>query len=138
MVKESGALWKRYVDWLYQHKDLGLFLDVSRIGFTDEFLEKMEPMFQKAFKDMKELEKGSIANPDEGRMVGHYWLRSPKLAPKSILTLQIEQTLDSVCAFADDVISGKVSLLVIYLFIYILISNLFVTFDFDVIKVVLG
>ncbi len=30
---------------------------------------------------MLEIEAGAIANPDEGRQVGHYWLRAPDLAP---------------------------------------------------------
>lgn len=63
---------------------------------------------QKAFKAMEELEKGAIANPDEKRMVGHYWLRSPHLAPNGILKEQIEKTLDSVCEFAEDIISAKI------------------------------
>lgn len=109
LEKKPNALWKRYVEWLYQHKELGLYLDISRVGFNDEFLEEMEPRLQKAFKDMEDLEKGAIANPDEGRMVGHYWLRSPHLAPNSFLRLQIENTLETVCQFANDVVSGKVS-----------------------------
>ncbi|KAL3845765.1 hypothetical protein ACJIZ3_003168 [Penstemon smallii] len=108
LEKDPRALWKRYVDWLYQHKELGLYLDVSRVGFTDEFLKEMEPRLQKAFKDMEDLEKGAIANPDEGRMVGHYWLRNPNLAPKAFLTLQIKSCLDQICQFADKVISGKI------------------------------
>ncbi|CAL9167108.1 unnamed protein product, partial [Musa hybrid cultivar] len=106
--KDPIKLWRRYVDWLYQHKELGLFLDVSRIAFTDEFLAEMEPRLQKAFHAMQELEKGAIANPDEGRMVGHYWLRDPKRAPNSFLRLQIENTLDAICKFADDIISAKI------------------------------
>lgn len=109
LEKDPRELWKRYVDWLYQHKELGLYLDVSRIGFADEFVEEMEPKFQQAFKAMEELEKGAIANPDEGRMVGHYWLRKSELAPTSFLKTQIENTLDAICSFADDVVSGKVS-----------------------------
>lgn len=101
-------LWNRYVDWLYQDKELGLYLDVSRIGFSDEFYEAMLPRFVKAFKHMKELEGGSIANPDEGRMVGHYWLRKPELAPTPYLQKLISDTLDRVQQFADDVISAKV------------------------------
>ncbi|KAK7845757.1 glucose-6-phosphate isomerase 1 [Quercus suber] len=108
LEKDPRALWRRYVDWLYQHKDLGLFLDVSRVGFSDEFVAEMEPRFRDAFKAMEELEKGAIANPDEGRMVGHYWLRNPKLAPKSVLTSQIESTLVAVSSFANDVVSGKI------------------------------
>jgi glucose-6-phosphate isomerase len=102
------VLWNRYVNWLYQDKELGLYLDVSRIGFTDEFYEAMLPRFEKAFEHMKELEGGSIANPDEGRMVGHYWLRKPELAPTPYLQKLISDTLDSVQKFADDVISAKV------------------------------
>ena len=109
LEKDPGALWGRYVDWLYQHKELGLFLDVSRIGFTDEFVEEMEPKFQAAFRAMQELEKGAIANPDEGRMVGHYWLRNYNLAPNQFLRSQINNALDAVCKFAEDVVSGKVS-----------------------------
>ncbi|ONK74179.1 uncharacterized protein A4U43_C03F3620 [Asparagus officinalis] len=101
-------LWHRYVEWLYQHKELGLYLDVSRIGFSDEFLQQMEPRMQRAFEAMRELEKGAIANPDEGRMVGHYWLRNPKMAPNAFLMQQIEKTLDSICAFADKIISGEI------------------------------
>ncbi|KAI8023695.1 hypothetical protein LOK49_LG03G00341 [Camellia lanceoleosa] len=67
----------------------------------------MKPKFQAAFKAMEELENGSIANLDEGRMVGHYWLRNPKLDPKSILRLQIENMLEAVCKFADDVVSAE-------------------------------
>ncbi|KAH6781191.1 phosphoglucose isomerase 1 [Perilla frutescens var. hirtella] len=108
LEKDPRELWKRYVDWLYQHKELGLYLDVSRVGFTEAFFGEMEPRIQKSFKDMEELERGAIANPDEGRMVGHYWLRNPKLAPKPILTNQIETTLERISQFADQVISGKI------------------------------
>ena len=31
--------------------------------------------------EMEALEAGAIANADEKRMVGHYWLRAPELAP---------------------------------------------------------
>ncbi|CAN1340870.1 Glucose-6-phosphate isomerase 1, chloroplastic [Linum perenne] len=109
LEKDPKALWRRYVDWLYQHKELGLYLDVSRIGFTDDFYREMEPRFQQAFDSMRDLEKGSIANPDEGRMVGHYWLRDSKLTPTPFLKTQIETTLDLICSFADQIVSGKVS-----------------------------
>jgi glucose-6-phosphate isomerase len=68
----------------------------------------MEPKMQKAFKAMEELEKGAIANPDEKRMVGHYWLRSPHLAPNRVLKDQIEKTLHRICEFAEAIITAKV------------------------------
>ncbi|XP_020597244.1 glucose-6-phosphate isomerase 1, chloroplastic isoform X2 [Phalaenopsis equestris] len=106
--KDPVSLWHRYVDWLYEHKELGIYLDVSRIGFTNEFFETMEPRMQRAFMAMQDLEKGAIANPDEGRMVGHYWLRNVALAPNSSLRSQIEQTLNAICEFADKIISTKI------------------------------
>ena len=48
---------------------------------------------QKAFAAMDELEKGAIANPDEKRMVGHYWLRAPELAPTPEIAAEIADTL---------------------------------------------
>ncbi|CAI0447967.1 unnamed protein product [Linum tenue] len=108
LEKDPQALWRRYVDWLYQHKELGLYLDVSRIGFTDEFFREMEPRFQQSFDAMEDLEKGAIANPDEGRMVGHYWLRNSELTPTPFLKTQIESTLDRICSFADEIVSGKI------------------------------
>ncbi|KAF0894368.1 hypothetical protein E2562_038485 [Oryza meyeriana var. granulata] len=59
------------------------------------------------FAAMRELEKGTIANPDEGRMVGHYWLRDPGLASNSFLCTKIETTLDHILAFSHDVVSRK-------------------------------
>lgn len=109
LEKDSRTLWRRYVEWLYQHKELGLYLDVSRVGFTDEFVREMEPRFQAALRAMEDLEKGAIANPDEGRMVGHYWLRDSSRAPTAFLKTQIDNTLDAICSFANDVVSGKVS-----------------------------
>jgi glucose-6-phosphate isomerase len=55
---------------------------------------------QRAFAAMKDLESGAISNPDEKRMVGHYWLRTPELAPKPELQTEIESTLAQVKQFA--------------------------------------
>ncbi|KAG9137433.1 hypothetical protein Leryth_020631 [Lithospermum erythrorhizon] len=68
----------------------------------------MEGRFEKAFEEMEKLEKGAISNPDEGRMVGHYWLRNSNLAPKPILTQQIDDALHSILAFANHVVSGTI------------------------------
>src|ERR1700736_1713625 len=54
-----------------------------------------------------ELESGAIANPDEKRMVGHYWLRNPALAPNAELRADIEETNKRIKKFAADVHSGK-------------------------------
>lgn len=99
------ALWQRYQDWLYHHEGLGLFLDVSRMRFDEKLLAELEPKFQAAFKYMDRLEQGAIANPDENRMVGHYWLRNPSLAPQQ-LQKEIEASLLNIEDFADKIHKG--------------------------------
>lgn len=105
-------LWQRYKEWLYYHEGLGFYLDISRMGFDQAFLQAMEPRFDKAFQDMAALEAGAIANPDENRMVGHYWLRDPDLAPTPELRQDILDTLTKIEQFASQVRTGEFILLV--------------------------
>jgi len=104
----ASALWQRYQDWLYYHEGLSLYLDVSRMQFDDRFVETMMPKFEQAFVQMKDLEAGAIANPDEQRMVGHYWLRNPDLAPSEDLKKDIIETINEIETFARDVHSGAI------------------------------
>jgi glucose-6-phosphate isomerase len=105
---DADVLWQRYQDWLYYHEGLGFYLDVSRVRFDDTFVETMQPKFEKAFRDMDALEKGAIANPDENRMVGHYWLRDADLAPTSELRQEILKTLEEIEDFANKVLTGGI------------------------------
>ena len=75
-------LWQRYQRYLCRVPALGLTLDVSRMRFDDGVPRPDGPAHRRRrFAAMDALEKGAIANPDENRMVGHYWLRAPDLAP---------------------------------------------------------
>jgi glucose-6-phosphate isomerase len=103
------ALWKRYQQSLCACPGVGLTLDISRMAAPDEFLASMEPAMKQAYDAMARLEGGAIANPDEQRMVGHYWLRDPGRAPQAALKDAIERTVADVKAFAGDVHSGKVA-----------------------------
>jgi len=105
---DAAALWQRYQDWLYYHEGLEFYLDISRMRFDDAFVEAMQPKFEKAFKDMDALEGGEIVNPDEGRMVGHYWLRDPDLAPTRELQQEISQTLEQIEAFTEKIHTGAI------------------------------
>jgi len=101
-------LWKRYSSFLCHAPEIGLSLDISRMKFDDGFLDRMEPAMQQAFAEMKALEKGVIANPDEGRMVGHYWLRNPSLAPSPEVQLEIDAAIDLVVTFSDQIHIGAI------------------------------
>ncbi|MGB7085175.1 MAG: glucose-6-phosphate isomerase [Phormidesmis sp.] len=106
---DAAALWKRYQDWLYYHEGLGLYVDVSRMSFDDAFVTQLTPRFEDAFKAIEALEGGAIANPDEDRMVGHYWLRNPELAPSDELKKDITGTLSAVKNFANKIRSGEIT-----------------------------
>lgn len=100
--------WKRFKEFYLPIESLGFSLDISRIQFPDNYLSDMNAPIQKAFEDMEALEKGAIANPDEERMVGHYWLRNPELAPDKSLTREIESTNKHILSFAEKVHKGEI------------------------------
>jgi len=106
---DAAALWKRYQDWLYYHEGLGIYVDVSRMSFDEAFVKQLTPRFEQAFEAIDELEGGAIANPDENRMVGHYWLRNPELAPSDELKKDVTETLSAVKAFCAKVQNGEVT-----------------------------
>jgi glucose-6-phosphate isomerase len=95
----------RYVEY----PELQLALDYSCMACDDEYLDSLNVGLEKALEAMAQLEHGAIANPDEGRMVGHYWLRAPELAPSDTITSDIRQALSSVKQFASDVLSGSIA-----------------------------
>src|SRR5262249_35637292 len=103
----TNDLWRRYCQYLCAAPELGLTLDVSRMTFDDGFLARMEPAVQSAYAAMDALEKGAVANPDEKRMVGHYWLRAPELAPTPQIAADVRDTVARVKAFAADVHAGR-------------------------------
>lgn len=100
--------WERFQKYYTEFPAAGLAVDLSRMKVSDEFFASMEPDVKKASADMAALEKGAIANPDENRMVGHYWLRNPALAPTQEIRDEIEQTTKRVIEFATRVHTGQI------------------------------
>ncbi len=101
--------WDRFKSHYYHNARLGFGLDVSRMPFPDDFLESMAPRLQQAFRDMEALEAGAIANPDENRMVGHYWLRAADLAPTPELRETITSAIAAIKTFVADVHAGRIA-----------------------------
>jgi glucose-6-phosphate isomerase len=102
-------LWQRYQQYLLRYPDLGFSIDISRMKFGDDFFARMEPLVSRAFEDMKKLEAGEIANPDEGRMVGHYWLRNSALAPTPELAAGIDNDIADCKSFAAKIHRGEIT-----------------------------
>lgn len=108
MNDSKPQLWQRFQQFYTAWPDLGLALDLSRMKFAEDYFSSMVAPLQQAFKEMAELERGAIANPDEKRMVGHYWLRNPALAPTPEFRTEIQQTVSAIKAFAAEVHSGSI------------------------------
>jgi glucose-6-phosphate isomerase len=100
--------WERFQKYYTEFSTLALAVDLSRMNVDDAFFAKMEPRMQKAFADMAALEAGAIANPDENRMVGHYWLRNPLLAPTPEIRREIEETVVRIKDFATKIHTGEI------------------------------
>jgi glucose-6-phosphate isomerase len=106
-MKKEGQ-WKRFRDRFLNHDALGISLDLSRVRWPDGFPERMRPEMEGALEAMAGLEAGALANPDEGRMVGHYWLRAPELAPDEAIGTHVREAVAQVRRFAAGVHAGRI------------------------------
>jgi len=100
--------WQKLENNLYYDPAARLMLEYGGMAMDEAFLAAMEPAMGDALAAMDELEKGAVANPDEGRMVGHYWLRAPELAPTEALREEIVTARRAAETFAADVAAGRV------------------------------
>ena len=105
----SNQLWDRFKKFYFEFPTINLGLDISRMKFRDEFIEDFRPRLEKAFKAMDELEAGGIANPDENRMVGHYWLRNSQLAPTTEIRDSINKAITMIETFSSEVHKGIIT-----------------------------
>lgn len=101
--------WTRYCQSVIRYPKLGFSIDFSLMDIEDAFYASMQPKIDKAFAGIAELESGAIVNPDEQRMVGHYWLRNAALAPNDEIRRQITEPLQALKDFAEKVHTGQVT-----------------------------
>ncbi len=106
---KERELWERYKSLLFDDPELGIRLDLSRMDVDEAALARLTPGLKSALAAMAELERGAIANPDEGRMVGHYWLRAPELAPDAQIAAAIRSLQERVAGFAAAVHDGRLA-----------------------------
>ena len=106
---DAASLWDRFTSLLWHDDGLGFWLDVSRMGLDDQSFAALEPRFSQAFAAVSALEAGAVANADEQRQVGHYWLRDPDLAPDASVAGHIRSEIDRLEAFGRDVLEGRIT-----------------------------
>ncbi len=101
--------WKDFKTSLFFSPETELMVDWAGMEIEESYLQEMAPKIRAALDGMEALEGGAIANPDEERMVGHYWLRSSALAPTASLAVLIEESIEKVEKFASAVHSGAIA-----------------------------
>ena len=106
--ESSSSEWKRFTDLLWYNDDLGIWLDISKMRISSSELKNLEPKLNNALTAMKSLENGSIANKDEDRQVGHYWLRNLSLSPTNEIKLNIESEINEINSFGKDILQGNI------------------------------
>lgn len=100
--------WQSYNQSIVRYPQHGFSLDLSLMDIEPALVAALQPKIAKAFTDMEALEAGKIVNPDEGRMVGHYWLRNASLAPNEEVRRSITGPLEDLKRFAEKVHTGGV------------------------------
>lgn len=108
MSATPESQWERFQKRYHWFDSIGLGLDFSRTKMPLDYARGLKPQIDRALAEMQALEGGAIANPDEQRMVGHYWLRNPALAPSAAIRREIEDMIADVKTFARDVHSGQI------------------------------
>ncbi|HHV64642.1 MAG TPA: glucose-6-phosphate isomerase [Peptococcaceae bacterium] len=101
--------WQRFCRYLFDDEDLGLQIDISKVNFEEDYLAMMQPKLEIVYTGIRALENGDIANPDEKRMVGHYWLRNPELAPTASIREEIKSVGKSIREFTQKIHKGLVT-----------------------------
>jgi glucose-6-phosphate isomerase len=101
--------WQSYNQSIVRYPQFGFSLDLSLMEIDPAEVTALEPKIAQAFADMTALESGAIANPDEGRMVGHYWLRQANLAPTEELRRAVSEPLENLKRFAEKIHTGTIA-----------------------------
>lgn len=98
-----------YSAQLLRYPELGFTLDLSLMDLPASLHSDLANEITRANTDRTALESGAIANPDEGRMVGHYWLRNADLAPNDEIRRQITEPIAALKSFATQIHAGDIT-----------------------------
>ena len=89
--------------------DEAMRVEIDLSGSADIVAEPdLHARVGRALLAMKALERGAIANETEGRMVGHYWLRDPSIAPTADIESAIRSAIVDVESFARLIRAGEI------------------------------
>ena len=84
-------------------------LDLCLSGMSEADVQALQAPLARALAAMKSIEGGALANADEKRQVGHFWLRAPGLAPSPDIEQVIVKTIAAIGSFTESIHSGKLA-----------------------------
>ncbi len=100
--------WTRYTTWRAQLDRPYIELDLADADMrAEDFEGEAADAMAAALLAMDQLEAGALANADEGRQVGHYWLRAPALAPTPDQRGAIEGCWTRLTEFVEQLRGGQ-------------------------------
>lgn len=105
----TSSSWHNFQAAHTRYPELGFSIDTSRMDIPSDFNNSLSTEIARAIKGIQAIEAGEIMNPDEGRMVGHYWLRNAELAPSDEIKQQITEPIAALKDFAKLILTGKVT-----------------------------
>ena len=108
MTAQTSERFEQFCNRRVLLDDPSVELDLSQAMLSDAAIAAMQPSLRSALAAMARIDGGAVANVDEGRMVGHYWLRAPSLAPSPEIQEEIAATLKRVEDFALDVFESRI------------------------------
>ncbi|MCB0320419.1 MAG: hypothetical protein KDD60_05785 [Bdellovibrionales bacterium] len=103
-----SSKWLSFQANSWSDQETGVWLDFSEVPEFETWKAGADELFQKGIAELKAIEAGEAVNSDEKRMVGHYWLRTPTLAPNAEIQECITRELQHIEEFAADVIAGRI------------------------------
>jgi glucose-6-phosphate isomerase len=80
-------------------------VDATAMAITPEALATLP--WEPVMAEMAALEEGALANVDEQRQVGHYWLRAPELAPTMGQAAAIGDAIEQTASLVSQVHAGQ-------------------------------
>ena len=101
--------WERFKSRFFMSEAVGVSVDLSRMSVADSFFAAHDAAMRKALAAMDALEAGAIANPDEQRMVGHYWLRDARRAPTPEIAGELPAAGAAITRVARHVHAGRLA-----------------------------
>ena len=106
---DTANRFARYLRFRSVLDDPHVELDLSYSALQAGDVEALAQPLHQALAAMRALEGGCIANPDEQRQVGHFWLRAPGIAPDPSVEQAIKACIDDLESFVQAVHMGSIA-----------------------------